>query len=76
MRQPSTTTPLKVEVGKAIRRLRVMQNLSLRRFGMMTGIDYQYMSLIEKGCANPTIDKLDKIARALDVEVRDLFQSR
>ena len=66
-------TRLRVQLGKAIRALRNDQRISLRKFGLMTGMDYQYISLIERGQANASVDALEKIASGLDVEVRDLF---
>ena len=39
----------------------------------MVGISFQYISQIECGVANPTLEKIIKLAEALDVEVKDLF---
>lgn len=60
-------------LGENLKRLREMQGVSLRRLGLMTGVYYQYISRIEKGDANPTVDVLDKLASALNATVRDLF---
>lgn len=57
------------DLGARIRDIRVEQGLSLRRLGLMTGVDYAYLSNIENGSANTTIDTLLKICAALDVEV-------
>lgn len=60
-------------VGLNIRRLRKSKGLSQRDFGMMVGVDYSYISHIENGTANASVDLLSRIAEGLDVEVRDLF---
>ena len=60
-------------VGINVRRLRKSKGLSQREFGMMVGVDYSYISHIENGTANPSVDLLSKIAEGLDVEVSDLF---
>lgn len=39
----------------------------------MTGIDYAYLSNIENGKANATVDVLAKIADGLGVTIKDLF---
>ena len=61
-------------VGENIRRLRVSQGLSLRRFGMMIGMDYSYLHDIEHGKANATIDALAKISAGLEIDLADLFR--
>lgn len=60
-------------LGDNLRRLRESRGVSLRQLGLMTGVYYQYISRIEKGDANPTVDVLDKLATALNATVRDLF---
>ena len=60
-------------LGSNIRRLRVQKGLSLRTLGMMVGVDYAYLSNIENGRANATVNVLFKIAQGLEVSVRDLF---
>ena len=60
-------------LGGTIRRLRVNEGISLRRFAEMVGMDYAYLSNIERGQANPTVDVLAKIADGLGVDIRDLF---
>ena len=68
-----TTTYSKIRLGENLRQHREQQDVSLRRLGLMTGVDYQYISLIEKGEANVTVDTLEKIADALGVPIRELF---
>ena len=63
----------KVALGRRIRALRTAQGISLRKFALMVGIDYGYLSNIETGKANITVDLLAKIADGLEVDLRDLF---
>lgn len=51
----------------------MQKGLSLRTLGMMVGVDYAYLSNIETGRANATVNVLFKIAQGLEVSVRDLF---
>lgn len=65
--------PHRVRLGAKIRQRRKAAKLSLREFGLMTGIDYAYLSNIENGKANATVDVLAKIADGLGVTIKDLF---
>lgn len=61
-------------VGANIRMLREEQNLSLRKLGLMVGVDFTRLHAIERGSANPTINTLAKIALGLGVDISELFQ--
>ena len=63
----------KLALGETVRRLRNEQGLSLRKFGLMIGMDYSYLFDIEHGTANATVDVLSKIAGGLGVSIKDLF---
>lgn len=56
-----------------IRRLRVARDLSSEALAADAGIDRAYMSEIERGLANPTIDMLERIAVVLSVDVGEFF---
>lgn len=47
--------------------------MSLRAFGMMTGVHYNQLLRIEQGQTNPSLETLYRIADGLDVEVADLL---
>jgi transcriptional regulator with XRE-family HTH domain len=56
-----------------IRRLRVGQEISAEALAADARVDRAYMSQIERGIANPTVDVLERIATALRVEMAQLF---
>lgn len=62
----------KRSLGQNIKAARERQGISQRRFALMTGTSRSYLWKIEAGNADVGIDVLCRIARALDVEVRDL----
>ena len=62
-------------LGRRIKDLRISQRLSIRRLGLMIGVDYSYFCNIENGKANATIHVIEKIALGLNVEIRDLFSN-
>lgn len=39
-------------------------------------VDQAYISRLEAGQKNPTVSTLQQVAAALDVEVKDLFDSK
>jgi transcriptional regulator with XRE-family HTH domain len=64
--------PLK-PFGRAVRRLREKAKYSQERFAAAAGIDRTYMSEIERGLANPSLEMIGRIVRTLGVKFADLF---
>lgn len=63
----------RIAFGARIRQMREAQGISLRKFALMIGISYPYLSNIETGRQAATIDVIDRIAQGLGVEIRELF---
>ena len=63
----------KRSLGYRIRQLREDKNVSQRQLALMTGTSRSYLWKLEGGKADVGIDVLRRIARALDVKVRDLI---
>ena len=61
-------------LGKRIRELRKKKGLTQEELGARAGISYKYLGSIERGLENPSFRHLAKIARALGVELSELFQ--
>jgi len=53
--------------GQAVRRIRTAQQLSQEDLGFKSGLDRTYISGIERGQRNPTLESLWRIAQALGV---------
>jgi len=56
-----------------LRRLRVDRGLTQERLAADSGVDRAYVGGIERTSENPSIDFLDKLAAALEVEVGELL---
>jgi transcriptional regulator with XRE-family HTH domain len=56
-----------------IRRLRVVQAVSAETLAADAGIDRAYMSEMERGLANPTVDLLERLAAVLGVDLGEFF---
>lgn len=63
-----------VLVGQNVRKYRKMKGLTQEQLASQAGITSEYVSRIENGKENPTVDVLFKISVVLGIEVRDMFQ--
>lgn len=62
------------DVGKRIKMLRNERGLSQEKLALKAGIDRTYLAGIESGKRNATIQSLEKIANALEIKIKDLFE--
>ena len=60
-------------LGQVIRELRIESGLSQVAFAERAGLFQTYLSRVENGLANPTVNALDVIAATLGVTIFDLF---
>lgn len=61
------------QFGSCVKRSRVAAGLSQRKLALMIGSTQSYVWRLETGRINPTLDVLYRVADALGVGVRDLF---
>ncbi|MCE4558015.1 helix-turn-helix domain-containing protein [Roseateles cellulosilyticus] len=66
-------TPLRRSFGQRIAELRRAAGYKQDEFAERCGFARSYMSRIETGGANPSLDAIELLASALKVPVRDLF---
>lgn len=64
---------IKEELGQEIRRLRTSQGYSQEDFARVSGLDRTYISDVEQGKRNVSIESIEKIARGLNVTLPELF---
>lgn len=62
-------------VGKNIKTIREVKNWSQDRLADESGLHRTYLSGVERGIRNPTIETVHRISCALEVEVAKLFES-
>lgn len=60
--------------GRCVRDMRVEMGLSQVEFGERCGFYQTYLSRIENGHANPSLNAMEVIANALGVTVFELFE--
>lgn len=67
---------LKKSLGKRIAALRRSKKLSQEDFADKSGYSVEFISLVERGVNAPSVAGLEKIAKALGVQIKDLFDFR
>lgn len=64
---------LQEKLGKAIVQLRKQRGLAQEKFANDAEIDRRYMSDIENGKRNISIDVIERVANCLNISVSELF---
>lgn len=64
---------LKLKFGKRVKELRKSKGLTQEQIAELINIEPPNVSKMENGLHFPQPDKIEKIAKALDVTVQDLF---
>ena len=67
---------VKAVFGQRVRTLRVAKGLSQEKLALACGLDRTYIGGVERGERNVSLVNIQKIAAALDVPMRELFQPR
>ena len=68
-------TTLRKRFGSRVRELRKASGFSQEAFADRCGFARSYMSRVERGAGNPSLDAIETIATALNVEVKVLFET-
>ena len=64
---------IKVLFGQHVKKLRQQAGMSQETFADKCGLDRTYVSGIERGIRNPTLEVIEVIARGLEIELNHLF---
>lgn len=63
-----------VRYGKAVRKLRIKQNISQEDFADKCGLHRTYISDVELGKRNVSLENIERISNALGMSLSDFFQ--
>ena len=77
MAKPSPShagSPVLVALGATIRKIRLKKGYSQESVALASDLDRSYFGGIERGEHNVAVINLEKIAMALEVDIRDLFK--
>jgi transcriptional regulator with XRE-family HTH domain len=67
--------PLRRKFAVTVKAIRLASGMSQEAFADKCGFARSYMSRIERGEANPSLDAIETLAEALGIEVKALFES-
>lgn len=62
-----------VKLGQKIKQLRTKLSYTQEELAFKVGVDRSYMGFVERGEKNPTLLTMIKVARALRISVKELF---
>ena len=64
---------IEVDLGARIRALRLARHETLRQLAARAAVTESFLSQVERGVASPSIASVQRIARALDTSIAELF---
>lgn len=65
--------PILILFGKNVQKHRINQGLSQEKLAELVDVHRPYIGMIERAEKNITLCNIEKIAKALKVEIKDLF---
>jgi len=67
---------IKITFGKCVRRLREERSVSQEALANDAGLDRTYVSSVERGRRNISLENIERLAKALEVRIETLFAAR
>jgi len=67
------TMNIKIKFGETLKKLRLEKGLSQEALALLAELDRTYIPSIEKGERNVSITVLEKLAKALNISIKDFF---
>jgi len=64
---------LRKKFGKRLQTLRRQAGLTQEQLAEATNISVDFLSLVERGINAPSFENLEKLSKALGIQVRELF---
>lgn len=60
-------------IAHNLKRIRLLRRLSQEALALDAGVDRTYVSGLERGIRNPSVDVLDRLAKQLSVKTSEFF---
>ena len=65
--------PILLQFGQRVQKIRKERNLSQEKLAELAGVHRTYIGMIERAEKNITLCNIERIAKALKVNIKDLF---
>ena len=65
---------IKKKFGDRIRKLRLKSNLSQEKLGLLIDMDRTYLTSVENGKRNISLENIAKIANGFNITIEELFK--
>ncbi|TMF48719.1 MAG: helix-turn-helix transcriptional regulator [Chloroflexi bacterium] len=65
---------IRIRLGKAVRKRRNELKISQEDFAELAGLHRTYISDLERGTCNISLENIEKLAKALDLSISELMQ--
>lgn len=65
--------PILLQFGQRVQEIRKARNLSQEKLAELAGVHRTYIGMIERAEKNITLCNIEKIARALKVDIKELL---
>ena len=65
---------IRARIAKNVYKYRTSRNMIREKLSLLLDMDNSYISKLERGKINATIDKIEAIANCLEIDVVDLFK--
>ncbi len=66
-------TQISIKLGKKVKEIRLKKHLSQGGLAKILGVHPTYISGIERGLRNMTLNNIEKLAKALSVSIKELL---
>ena len=63
-----------LKYGQVVRKIRLEKGISLETLADLSGLHRTYMSDVELGKRNVSLENIDRIANALEVSISEIFK--
>jgi len=67
---------IKLKIGQRIKALRLEANLSQEALGLKAEVDRTYVTDVENGRRNVSVEILDRLIKALQVSIAEFFNAK
>ncbi|ADO47346.1 helix-turn-helix domain-containing protein [[Enterobacter] lignolyticus] len=67
------SSSIQAQFGAHLKKLRLQSGLSQEAFADKCGLDRTYVSGIERGVRNPTLEVIGVLAKGLGMDIKELF---